>query len=129
MNTTIITLFSIMVFLFMYFITIGLIRMDFKEHPKLSLLDILCSTLGLILSSVCLGIYCAPSILYVTKMTLVACSFSFFVPLFGVLSAFNGVSFNIQRMKNIIVDKGLKIASIIIGIVGIILSIIVGRIL
>jgi hypothetical protein len=129
MDTTIITLFSIMVFLFMYFITIGLIRMDFKEHPKLSLVDVLGSTFGLILSSVCLGVYCAPSILYTTKMSLVVCTFSFFVPLFGVLSAFNGFSFNIQRMENIIVDKGLKIASIIVGVIGIILSIIVGRIL
>lgn len=127
MNITI-TL-AIFVCIFIYFMTINLFRVDFKNRWTISLIETISPALGLLLSVPCLIVNSIPSIDEYTKTTATIYLFSFFVPLYGVLTAFTGITFNTQILNNKIVDITTKIISIILGVGGIALSIALGRII
>lgn len=129
MNITVTIMLAIFVCIFIYFLTVNLFRIDFKNSKTRSLIEIISPSLGLLLSVPCLIVYSLPNIDEYTKLTVTTCLFSFFVPLFGVLTAFAGISFNTQILNNKILDITTKIISIILGISGIALSIALGRII
>jgi len=129
MNITLTIMLAIFVCIFIYFLTVNLFRIDFKNSRTRSLIEIISSVLGLLLSVPCLIVYSIPNIDEYTKLTVTTCLFSCFVPLYGVLTAFTGISFNTQILNNKILDMITKIISIILGVGGIALSIALGRIL
>lgn len=127
MNITI-TL-AVFVCIFIYFLMVNLFRVDFKNRWTISLIETISPVLGLLLSLPCLIVNSIPSIDEYTKTTATIYLFSCFVPLYGVLTAFTGITFNTQILNNKIVDMTTKIISIILGVGGIALSIALGRIL
>jgi hypothetical protein len=129
MNITVTIMLAIFVCIFIYFLTVNLFRIDFKNSKTRSLIEIISPSLGLLLSVPCLIVYSLPNIDEYTKLTVTTCLFSFFVPLFGVLTVFAGISFNTQILNNKTLDIATKIISIILGISGIALSIALGRII
>ena len=104
MNITVTIMLAIFVCIFIYFMTVNLFRIDFKNSKTRSLIEIISPALGLLLSIPCLIVYSIPTIDEYTKLTATTCLFSFFVPLYGVLTAFTGISFNTQILNNKIVD-------------------------
>lgn len=128
MNITVIML-AIFVCIFIYFLIVNLFRVDFKNRWTISLIETISPVLGLLLSVPCLIVNSIPSIDEYTKTTATIYLFSCFVPLYGVLTAFTGITFNTQILNNKIVDMTTKIISIILGVGGIALSIALGRIL
>lgn len=128
MNITVIVL-SIFVCIFIYFLIVNSFRIDFKNRWTCSLFEIISPVLGLLLSVPCLIVNSIPNIDEYTKTTATIYLFSCFVPLYGVLTAFTGISFNTQILNNKTLDMATKIISIILGVGGIALSIALGRII
>lgn len=111
---------------YLYLTPIGFIRMDFKNHPKSSLIETVGSSVGLISSLCCFIINAIPNVSDSLYMPIFSFTFSLIVFISALLIVCNGVKFNEQILKNKTIDIITKIISLIVCSIIIITSIIVG---